>query len=234
MTDGFFSYSNYCRDYLEDMGVSRERIVVIGNNTLDAEKYGRDVRETRQKKQMEFSSPFVMLVVSQLIERKNVVTILKAYLALSTKCPKIELRIAGEGPEKEALKSFCDINNLANVTFLGNITEKEILKEYERADVLIHTALMDQWPQVVNEAFSCGVPAIVSETSGIDDNFVVHGENAFIIKPTDHKAIEMYLEQLIQTPLLKLKMGQNAYKTASEHDLKKAVALITKTIQSKI
>ena len=230
--DGFYAYSTYCKEYLEAMGVPPAKIVVIGNNTLNTEEYGRVAREARHKKDTTLLNKFVIFVVSQLVERKNIITVLKSYSALSKKYPFIELKIAGEGPQKRKLKRYCEANSLLNVTFLGNVSSDEVIKEYAASDSLVHPALIDQWPQVVNEAMSCGVPVIISSTSGVDDYFVVHEKNGYVVEPSDEKALEMYMERLIQDPLLRIAMGQEAYRIARKFDLKRALQFIEKEVTS--
>ena len=228
--DGFFAYSDYSRNYLESFSITSNRITVIGNNTLDSEQYGLDVRKNKVGKSLTYLNSFNILVVAQLIPRKNIMTILEVYSSLWRKYPNVILDIAGVGPEEQKLKTFCMENKLENVQFLGNVQPQDLKKYYTEADVLVSTARMDQWPQVVNEAMSCGVPVIVSTTSGIDTHFLQDGINGYFIDPEDKETLRRRLEHLVLNPDRAMSMGREAFRIAREHDVHHVIRCIESVI----
>ncbi|MEK7604865.1 MAG: glycosyltransferase [Patescibacteria group bacterium] len=68
-----------------------------------------------------------------------------------------ELRIAGEGPEREHLVAFARALG-AKVHFLGPLTQEHLRSEYRRARILIHTSQTGSLDKVVLEALACGLP----------------------------------------------------------------------------
>ncbi|MFH1178311.1 MAG: glycosyltransferase [bacterium] len=68
-----------------------------------------------------------------------------------------ELRIAGEGPEREHLEALARELG-ARVQFLGALTHSQIRDEYRRATYLIHTSETGSLDKVVLEALACGLP----------------------------------------------------------------------------
>lgn len=224
--DGFLCYSHYCEQYLKSFDVQADSIAVIGNNTLDVERYSYGVQNNKEK----LTEQFYMFVVSQLIQRKNIMHMLEAFLLISRKYPNIILKIAGTGPEEFLLKDFCNSNNLHNVYFLGNVQPQDLKKYYAEADVLLSIARMDQWPQVVNEAMACGVPVIASTTSGIDSYFLQDGINGYLVDPTDRERLFNRLEFLLLNPEKTRLMGREALRIARTYDVHHTVKCIESAI----
>lgn len=68
-----------------------------------------------------------------------------------------ELRIVGDGPERERLESLARELG-AHVHFVGGITQARLRDEYRRAAFLIHTSETGSLDKVVLEALACGLP----------------------------------------------------------------------------
>ncbi len=68
-----------------------------------------------------------------------------------------ELRIAGEGPERQHLEHLAQ-ELTANVEFLGGLTQMQLRDEYRRAAYLLHTSETGSLDKVVLEALACGLP----------------------------------------------------------------------------
>jgi glycosyltransferase involved in cell wall biosynthesis len=217
--DGFFAYSMQSKEYLQKMHISKDKIHVIGNNTIDVNKYCGSLIKAKKKCVKDTGKSLTLLVVGQLIKRKNVITVLETFSMLSRKYHKVKLNIIGLGPEESQLKQYCKSNKVKNVYFLGNIQPEKLIKYYVKADVLISIALMDQWPQVVNESMAFGLPVIVSTTSGIDATFLKNGVNGFRLNPLNKMHLYEILETFIKNPEYCRIMGEKAFETASAYDV---------------
>lgn len=95
-----------------------------------------------------------VLSVGRLTESKHHDLVIRA----AKKAGK-HVRIAGEGPEREALEKLARDSG-ARVTFLGGITQKVLRDEYRRAGWLIHTSTTGSMDKVVLEALACDTPVI--------------------------------------------------------------------------
>jgi glycosyltransferase involved in cell wall biosynthesis len=69
---------------------------------------------------------------------------------------------------------------------------------------------------VVNEAFACGVPAVVSEACGAAGDLVWDGETGFVIGVGDVEALAGCLRKLASGPEVVRKMGARARERISE------------------
>lgn len=68
-----------------------------------------------------------------------------------------ELRIAGEGPDRENLEMLARELS-ARVQFLGGLTQAQLRDEYRKALYFIHTSETGSLDKVVLEALACGLP----------------------------------------------------------------------------
>lgn len=67
-----------------------------------------------------------------------------------------ELRIAGEGPERQRLEVLAR-ELAARVRFLGGLSQTQLRDEYRKAGCLIHTSETGSLDKVVLEALACGL-----------------------------------------------------------------------------
>ena len=77
------------------------------------------------------------------------------------------LYFAGDGQEKEALKSLCNHHELnPYVTFCGHLSSDEMIAFYKEMDVIILPSLHEAFGLVFIEAISLGTPVLVSSQFG--------------------------------------------------------------------
>lgn len=79
---------------------------------------------------------------------------------------------------------------LANkLHIIGFVSETaKLVNLYNAADVLIITSIAENFPNVVIEAMSCGIPAVGFSTGGIKDQ-IHHKENGYLVTPRDVNGI---------------------------------------------
>ncbi len=108
-----------------------------------------------------------ILFVGRLEERKGLVFLLRAFLALQKKYSKIRLLVVGEGEERKACDGFIKKHAVKNVRFLGKNTDKELAKIYRQADIFCSPALYgESFGIVLLEAMASGVPVVAFANRG--------------------------------------------------------------------
>src|SRR3989339_266899 len=96
------------------------------------------------------------------------------------------MKVVKEFEEKENVIFLCVGNNenmekenTKKIMYVG-IVDNNILNEYYSAcDVILITSLADNFPLIVLEAMSCGLPVVSFDTGGIKEA-VIHQENGYI------------------------------------------------------
>ncbi|EKE06676.1 MAG: glycosyl transferase, group 1/2 family protein [uncultured bacterium] len=109
------------------------------------------------------------------------------------------MKVVKEFEEKENVIFLCVGNNenmekenTKKIMYVG-IVDNNILNEYYSAcDVILITSLADNFPLIVLEAMSCGLPVVSFDTGGIKEA-VIHQENGYI---AGYKNIKEIIEGL--------------------------------------
>lgn len=218
--DGAILYSELAKEYLLSINKKMKNLLVLGNNTLDSSNYLENVSLERRKSTSEKNDKLNILTVGFLIKRKNIITLLKVYKNIRQKTANVQLTILGKGPELDTLKQYSLENNIQDVFFKGFVPHNEMPRYYAMADIYVHPALYDQWPQTCNEAASSGIPIIVSNTSGYFNEYVNKHENYVLFEPRDEKQLENILRELIVNESLRKELGQSALEDALKNDCK--------------
>jgi glycosyltransferase involved in cell wall biosynthesis len=167
---------------VEAMGIAPEKIVTLFN-PVDVSWFHLFARNHRTP----VTSGHRYIYAGQLIERKNVATILRSFAAIGN--DDDTLTIAGDGPLAQDLKILAASLGIAeSVTFAGYRSQEELAKLYAASNTLILASTNEVWGLVVNEALASGLHVIVSDKCGVAE-FVRDMDGAFICK-TDQQSLQ--------------------------------------------
>lgn len=121
-----------------------------------------------------------LIVVSQLIERKNIQFLLKAINKLNEENQKlIILTIVGDGILKDKLELYSK-KIYSKVIFKGSISNNDdVLTLMRNNNFLVLPSLFDGWGAVVNEAISSGLGLLLSDKVYANVELLREGENGF-------------------------------------------------------
>lgn len=104
---------------------------------------------------------------------------------------------AGDGPLDGALQARAKAQDLP-VRFLGFVNQSALPAVYAAADCLILPSV-ETWGLVVNEAFACGIPAIVSHEAGCAPDLIEEDVTGWTLRSADAPS----LADLLRTALRK-------------------------------
>lgn len=105
------------------------------------------------------------IVISMLIRRKRVDTIISAFADYLQKYPSanVRLKIVGEGPEEESLKRMASNLGISKkIDFLGFLPHKEFAKLERKAIALLVNTASDLNMVSVTEAIANGTPVLMN------------------------------------------------------------------------
>lgn len=181
--------------------ISKDRLFLsphsVNNSYFSCESKKCREREHYWRKRLNLNQNNI-LYVGQLIERKNVITLIKAYQALNRR--DISLFIVGDGPLKEYLRTYCQNNRLEGVQFIPNLQQNELVRYYTLCDVLVLPSHEEVWGLVVNESMACGTPAICSRAVTSAYDLIIPSKTGFFFDPDDfcdlkNKLVTFYKER---------------------------------------
>ncbi len=198
------------KEVIREYGYKGHVEVVDNGSDLCAdypEKYFVDARQKLGIKPDEF----VFLFVGQHIWEKNVRFIIDALAGIEDQ--KFKMFFVGTGYAAEAMKELVSEKGLdSRVTFVGNITDREIIKTYyASADLFLFPSLYDNAPLVVREAAALHTPAVMVR-GATAATILKDGENGFLID-NNLTSFEDKLRELIADPDRVHRAGVQASKT---------------------
>ena len=107
--------------------------------------------------------------------RKNISTLIKAFMLLKQKYPNIVLKLIGEGSHHD----FIDILDLDdythNIEYLGKISHDEVIKQIDQATCLVHPAFEETFGNIFLEASARGIPSIGGHDAGAVPQVLEYG-----------------------------------------------------------
>jgi len=131
----------------------------------------------------------------------NVGCTLRAFALIQKRFPQSSLIVAGDGSEREKLKSLAAELDLQNVEFLGLVGQDKMPELCDRADILLNSPVVDNMPNSLIEAYAAGLPFVSTNAGGIP-YFVRHEETGLLVESNDHAAMAREAIRLLQDPAL--------------------------------
>lgn len=156
---------------------------------------------------------FVILFVAHALKRniwKDYATLQNAMQIIAERhAEEVYLINLGEGGETVRYGS-------AEIRFVPFIeSPQEVALYYQAADVYLHSAKADTFPNTVLEAMACGLPVIGTHVGGIPEQ-IREGENGFLFPLGDAQAMSECVERLIGNHELHESMSQASQRIAQE------------------
>ena len=199
--DAMISYSQRGADEYVALGFPREKIFVAYNSVSPAPSQPLPSRPSS------FSLQPTVLFVGRLQARKRIDYLLRA--CAETK--NIRLVIVGDGPERAALESLAK-EIYPSAEFMGAKYGAELEPYFEAADLFV---LPGTGGLAVQEAMSYGLPIIVAQGDGTQDDLVRKG-NGWQIPPDDFQALISTMKDALSDVARLRRMGEESYRIVKE------------------
>jgi len=190
--------------------VDPKKAVVFGSGSIVGVDVKRFVKNDRIRREVRENlnirlQDIVFLYIGRLNKEKGITELLSAFNIFLDKCDDVHLLIVG--PDEESYDS--QISALASkyprqVHRVGLTSTPEIYMA--SSDVLVLPSYREGFGNVVIEAASVGLPAIVSNVYGLADS-IVDGKTGFLHNVGAVHEMVFFINLLYQEPSLRLKMG---------------------------
>jgi len=162
----------------------------------------------------------------RLIEKKGLVTSLRAFAEFAAEFPRATFAIAGDGPQLPSLRALVAALGLAGrVTFPGFLPQEKLRALYASAHLFLHPSELgpdgnqEGVPNAMLEAMASGLPVLATHHGGIPEA-VEHGVSGLLTPERDAPALAQSLRTLTRDPARYATMSAAAARrVAAEFDL---------------
>ncbi len=205
-TDAFITYGTRSTKYLISLGAIKKKIFQ-GIYPADTASFQTPTIVSKQKlrNKLHISDKLTFLYVGQIIKRKNLLTLIKAFKHVSDKA---NLILVGDGDLVGKLKKYIQTEAISNVTFFGPLERSDLTVAYQISDVFVLPSTEEVWGLVVNEAMFFSLPLIVSNRCGCVSDLIHEGINGFTFQPLDVDALVQLLDFYCNSQVKIAKMGE--------------------------
>lgn len=185
----------------------------------------------KKAERQQFNPIPMILFVGRLSTAKNVDKLLIALSKLSLKSMEFQCHIIGEGPEREKLKELSYQLGIKNrVDFLGGQSFEIVLKQYERADILVLASQTEGWPKAMAEGMAFGLVCIASNRGLVPQ--MLANERGLLVEPGDVNDLEHVLGDVLAHPEKYREMRKHAAAWAQQFTAEKLKFAFASTLSN--
>ncbi|MBC2714133.1 MAG: glycosyltransferase [Desulfobacteraceae bacterium] len=149
-----------------------------------------------------------LIYVGRISKEKNLDVLTRAFNKLNLLRPDLQLIIVGDGPYRDEMTK---VLTHSNALFTGYLDGNDLVKAYASSDLFIFPSSTDTFGNVVLEAQASGIPVIVTDSGGPQEN-LIDGETGLIVPAHNDQAIIDAVLKISGTPGRMAKMKKNARK----------------------
>jgi predicted metal-dependent phosphoesterase TrpH len=151
-----------CDVVLSPSAASDARLQELGVTAVGRWDRGVDISRFSPTLRTRADGRVRVLYAGRLTREKGVDLLASAFLAARARDPRLELVLAGGGPEEEALRARLR----GAATFLGWLEGDALARAYADADLFLFCSQTDTFGQVVLEAQASGLPVVAVNAGG--------------------------------------------------------------------
>jgi len=234
--DACLAVGTRSRNYYLHYGAHRERIFLVPHAISDvfacvAEQ--ADHRRSELRRKYGFNDQHtVFLFAGKFIEKKRPMDFVRALATATREEPSVAGVMVGDGPLRTACEQFVASRKLP-VCFTGFLNQSQIGDAYVASDCLVLPSDgRETWGLVVNEAMSCGKPAVVSDAVGCGPDLVREGCTGSVFPLGDVAALSQIIVQMGRDPSRLRTMGERARAQLRSYSLDAAVQGVFDTVKA--
>jgi glycosyltransferase involved in cell wall biosynthesis len=192
-------------DELVQKGIDSDKIHLLPHG-VDIERFHPAKNNGFLKANYPINQGLKLLYVGRVSKEKNLHVLARAFKMLFQQRKEVQLIVVGDGPYLGEMQN--ELRDLPCI-FTGYLKGNDLATVYASCDIFIYPSTTDAFGQVVLEAQASGLPIIVTDRGGPQEN-IIAGKTGLAIKGDDTDSIVEALNFLISNPKATREMGRSA------------------------
>jgi len=149
-----------------------------------------------------------LMTVGRLDTCKGHDDLLRAVKLLVDSGKDVSLRIAGAGPEREALEQLrAELGLTDRVQFMGSLPENRVIEELKAADLFVLASHAEPLGVVFMEAMALAVPTIGTAAGGVGE-IISNGSDGLLVPPKNPAALSVAIATLMSDLARRKRLGE--------------------------
>jgi glycosyltransferase involved in cell wall biosynthesis len=197
--------SNSTASELIQKGISPQKIQLFPRG-IDIQRFHPSKRNGYLEERYQIRSGAKLLYVGRISKEKNLGHLEGVFKELAKAHPDIHLVLVGDGPYMNEMRE--SMRGLP-CTFTGYLEGEELAAVYASSDLFVFPSTTDTFGNVVLEAQASGIPVIVTDLGGPQEN-LIPGKTGLVVDQSDSGAFLGAIESLLRDPSRRKQMGRAA------------------------
>jgi glycosyltransferase involved in cell wall biosynthesis len=214
--DRVITISQYCVGRLEELYGVRNAAVVPELIDLEAWRRLFEANPARPDERR-----FTVLSVCRFYPRKRLDVLLRALALLRNDIPQLELRVVGNGPERQRLQRLSSELRVEHcVRWLGDVNMNDLAAEYNGCDVFCLPTVQEGFGIVFLEAMAAGKPIVAARAAAVPE--VVR--SGILVEPENPEALADGILRLYRDPDLRESLGAAGSRDVEQFGMRRVAA----------
>jgi glycosyltransferase involved in cell wall biosynthesis len=207
--------SRYSADVAASLyGLAAERIAVVPE-PIDLDEWRRRFAAAAR---LTSSRPTV-LSVARMYPRKRLDDLLRAAVILRRRIPDVQVRIVGDGPERDRLgRLHAELGLGDTVVLRGEVSRAELSVEYVSADCFCLPTVQESFGLVFAEAMAAGLPVVACRAAAVPE-IVEDGRTGVLVTPRRPDELAAAMETVLTNDGLRKELGEHARQRVEAYGL---------------
>jgi len=184
------------KNLLKKIGATLEKMIILPN-TVNTKKF-RPIKKRNKIITIGF--------ISNLIHEKGAHIAMEIAEDLIKERQDVEFVFIGNPHEKNLVKRITSLKKTGKASFLKNLSEKNLIKYYNKIDITILPSKYEAFGKVLAEAQACGTPVVATNAGGIPE-VVINKKTGLLSNYGDWGIFKRNIEKLIENESLRRKFG---------------------------
>ena len=136
------------------------------------------------------------MAAGRLDQQKGYDILVKAFAQVSAANPDWDLVIYGRGNERANLEQLIAIRGMQDHIRLAGTTY-DVAKAYAEADLFVHSARYEGYPNVIQEALAAGRPVVATDCPGATRDLLADGRCGVLVRNDNVEALRDALAAIL-------------------------------------